>query len=188
MRDSLAAPLITLVLGGARSGKSVLAEKLVLETGLEPVYVATAEVLDEEMTARVAAHRGRRGAAWRLVEEPVALAEAIGRESATTRAVLVDCLTLWLSTLLLRKADPLAEAVRLVEALGSARGPVILVSNEVGQGIVPANALARRFIDEAGRLHQRIAAKADQVVLVVAGLPLWVKGGPRPTGEQPCIS
>ncbi len=188
MKDPQPAPRRTLVLGGARSGKSALAERLVLATGLEPVYLATAEALDDEMAIRVAAHRERRDSAWRLVEEPVALADAIRRESAPTRALLVDCLTVWLSNLLLRDADLAAASSSVIEALGSAEGPIVLVSNEVGQGIVPMNALARRFVDESGRLHQRIAAEAEQVILVVAGLPHWLKGGPRAIEGRPCIS
>ncbi len=189
MQDTLfTAPRCTLVLGGARSGKSVLAEALVLGTGLLPVYLATAEALDEEMEGRVAAHRARRGPAWRLVEEPLALALAIRRETGEDRAVLVDCLTLWLTNLLLRGQDVSGAASGLIEALAAADGPTVLVSNEVGQGIVPRNALARRFVDEAGRLHQRLAAVAGGVVLVTAGLPLWLKGGPPTSKERPCTS
>jgi adenosylcobinamide kinase / adenosylcobinamide-phosphate guanylyltransferase len=164
---------LTLVLGGARSGKSRHAESLV--TGLPPpwLYIATAQPLDEEMAARIAAHRTRRGPGWRTVEAPHDLAPAIG--AADGVAVLVDCLTLWLTNLMLAHADLEVEMSRLEDALGGARGPVTVVANEVGLGIVPDNALARRFRDAAGCLNQRIAARADRVVMMVAGLPLEVK-------------
>jgi adenosylcobinamide kinase/adenosylcobinamide-phosphate guanylyltransferase len=165
---------ITLVLGGARSGKSRYAESLV--TALPPpwFYVATAEARDDEMTARIAEHRARRGADWRAVEAPRDLAGALAKYAAGS-AVLVDCLTLWLSNLMLADADIEEETARLETALTNAAAPVVLVSNEVGSGIVPDNALARRFRDAQGRLNQRIAARADRVVLMVAGLPLVVK-------------
>jgi adenosylcobinamide kinase/adenosylcobinamide-phosphate guanylyltransferase len=149
---------------------------LVLASGLRPVYLATAQALDAEMAARIAHHRERRGAEWLVVEEPLDLAVALGRAADAGRAVLVDCLTLWLTNIMLAEREPEAEADRLLEALASLGGPAVLVSNEVGWGVVPANALARRFADEAGRLHQRIAAVADAVVLVAAGLPLRLKG------------
>jgi len=166
---------LTLVLGGARSGKSAFAESLVLGSGLEPVYLATAQALDDEMRARIDHHRDRRGARWRLVEEPLALPDALAAHAAEGRVVLVDCLTLWLTNVLLAERDPEREGRRLLSTLAALPGPAVLVSNEVGQGVVPANALARRFVDEAGRLHQRVAAAADQVVLVTAGLPLRLK-------------
>jgi adenosylcobinamide kinase/adenosylcobinamide-phosphate guanylyltransferase len=145
-------------------------------SGLSPVYLATAQALDEEMRRRVDRHRAaREGKGWILVEEPLELAEALRAARAPDRAVLVDCLTLWLTNVLLAERDPDREADRLLEALSASSGPVVLVSNEVGQGVVPANALARRFVDEAGRLHQRLAAAARQVVLVTAGLPLHLK-------------
>jgi adenosylcobinamide kinase / adenosylcobinamide-phosphate guanylyltransferase len=163
---------LTLVLGGARSGKSRHAEALITAGPPPWVYVATAEPLDDEMTARIAAHRARRGAGWRDVEAPRDLAGAL---TGIRDAVLVDCLTLWLSNLMLAEADIEAETARLEDALTSVAAPVVLVSNEVGFGIVPDNALARRFRDAQGRLNQRIAARADRVVLIVAGLPLVVK-------------
>jgi adenosylcobinamide kinase / adenosylcobinamide-phosphate guanylyltransferase len=164
---------LTLVLGGARSGKSRHAEHLV--TGLPPpwIYVATAEALDDEMAARIAEHRARRDRRWRTVEAPRDLARTIdGTDGAP---VLVDCLTLWLTNLMLADADLETEISRLEDALGRASGPVVLVANEVGLGIVPDNALARRFREAAGRLNQRIAARADRVVMMVAGIPLEVK-------------
>ena len=166
---------MTLVLGGARSGKSAFAEALVLRSGLRPLYLATAQALDEEMRRRVEHHRRGRGDAWTLVEEPIELADALRAESRPDRAILVDCLTLWLTNLLLAERDPDLEADRLLAALTALPGPVVLVSNEVGQGIVPANALARRFVEEAGSLHQRLAAAAQSVVLVTAGLPQHLK-------------
>jgi adenosylcobinamide kinase/adenosylcobinamide-phosphate guanylyltransferase len=138
------------------------------------LYVATAEAHDDEMAERIATHRARRGADWRTVDAPRDLAGALA--SASAGAVLVDCLTLWLSNLMLADADIAAETARLEEALTRAVVPVVLVSNEVGLGIVPENALARRFRDAQGRLNQQIAARADRVVMMVAGLPLVVKG------------
>ena len=167
---------LTLVIGGARSGKSRYAEILI--TALPPpwLYVATAQALDAEMAERIGAHQKRRGAGWTTIEAPRELAGAIAAPRETP--VLIDCLTLWLSNLLLADADCDAEIVRLEQVLGEAAAPAVLVSNEVGLGIVPDNALARRFRDLQGLLNQRIAARADRVVLMVAGLPLTVKGSP----------
>lgn len=172
---------VTLVLGGARSGKSAYAEKLA--GGLDVVYIATAQAGDGEMAARIAQHRDSRPAHWSTVEEPLLLAETIERHGAG--AVLVDCLTLWLTNLIFSGPDePQDNAAivrardRLVEALGRVTGDVILVSNEVGMGIVPMGAVTRLFVDEAGRLNQAVAAVADRVVFVAAGLPLFLKGGP----------
>src|SRR5262249_6106714 len=150
---------MTLVLGGARSGKSRYAEVLIAACPPPWVYVATAEPLDDEMRARIAEHRARRGGDWRTVEAPRDLAGALETNSAGA-AMLVDCLTLWLSNLMLAGADIEVESARLEAALAQAKGPVVLVSNEVGFGIVPDNALARRFRDAQGRLNQRIAARA----------------------------
>jgi len=168
---------ITLVLGGARSGKSRYAEALVSAFPPPWMYLATGEPLDDEMAARIAAHRARRGADWRTIEAPRELAAAIAGAPAGG-AVLVDCLTLWLSNLMLADADIGAETHRLDAALAHAAGPLVLVSNEVGLGIVPDNTLARRFRDAQGVLNQCVAARADRVVLMVAGLPLVVKGEP----------
>jgi adenosylcobinamide kinase / adenosylcobinamide-phosphate guanylyltransferase len=163
---------LTLVLGGARSGKSQYAESLV--TALPPpwTYVATAEARDAEMAERIAAHRARRGAGWRTIEEPHDVASILAADEGT---ILVDCLTLWLSNRMLAGADMDAEINALEVSLDVCLNPKVLVSNEVGFGIVPDNALARRFCDLQGRLNQRLAARADRVVLVVAGLPLMVK-------------
>jgi len=169
---------LTLVLGGARSGKSRYAESLIsgLPSPWQPpwTYVATAEAGDAEMAVRIETHRARRGPNWRTVETPRDLAAAIAAASAAP--VLVDCLTLWLSNLMLAQADIEAETATLERALAKAAAPVVLVANEVGSGIVPDHPLGRRFRDLQGVLNQRIAARADRVVLVVAGLPLALKG------------
>jgi adenosylcobinamide kinase / adenosylcobinamide-phosphate guanylyltransferase len=168
---------ITLVLGGARSGKSRYAEGLL--TALPPprIYVATAQALDDEMAARIAAHRARRDAGWETVEAPHDLTGALSA-APKDAAMLIDCLTLWLSNRMLADAHVDAEIEALENALAQRLGAAVLVSNEVGSGIVPDNALARRFRDLQGRLNQRLAARADRVVLLVAGLPIFVKGSP----------
>jgi adenosylcobinamide kinase / adenosylcobinamide-phosphate guanylyltransferase len=167
-------PKLILVLGGARSGKSRYAEGLI--TALPPpwTYIATAEAGDDEMAARIADHRARRGAQWHTVEAPRDLVRALSACGA--EPVLIDCLTLWLSNLMLAEADIDAETAQLEQVLKAARGPRVLVANEVGSGIVPSTALGRRFRDCQGILNQRIAACAERVVLTVAGLPLALKG------------
>ncbi|PZQ51551.1 MAG: bifunctional adenosylcobinamide kinase/adenosylcobinamide-phosphate guanylyltransferase [Rhodovulum sulfidophilum] len=167
-------PSLTLVLGGARSGKSRHGEALIAAHPAPWRYVATAEALDAEMAARIAEHRDRRDARWITTEAPRDLAGALAAmpEGAP---VLIDCLTLWLSNLLLAEADLAAETTRLVEMLAAPRGPWVAIANEVGLGIVPDNALARRFRDAAGVLNQRLAARADRVLLTVAGIPVTVK-------------
>jgi adenosylcobinamide kinase / adenosylcobinamide-phosphate guanylyltransferase len=165
---------ITLILGGARSGKSRYAESLIVKLPPPWVYVATAQAGDKEMAERIAAHQSRRGADWRVVETPHGVAAALQKSGAMP--VLVDCLTLWLSNLMLSDIDIDAETAHLERALAAATAPVVLVANEVGSGIVPDNALGRRFRDAQGILNQRIAALADRVVLVVAGLPMALKG------------
>ena len=169
---------VTLVLGGARSGKSAFAEALVREGGGQRVYVATAEPIDDEMAGRIEAHRARRGEGWRTVEAPVGLAEAIRRESAPRSCLLVDCLTVWLGNLVHHGRDVEAATRALLEALAAAPGPVVLVANEVGLGIVPDNAAARAFRDRAGRLNQAVARVAGSVCFVAAGIPMTLKGGP----------
>jgi adenosylcobinamide kinase/adenosylcobinamide-phosphate guanylyltransferase len=169
---------VVLVLGGARSGKSSFAERLATDSGLELVYIATAEPGDEEMAARIAEHRARRGEAWRVVEESNRLEEVLGREAGEGRAILVDCLTLWLSNLMLTGADIEGRTRALVDTVRRIPGLIILVSNEVGLGVVPADPLARRFRDAQGRLNQAVAAVADRVVLMAVGLPLVLKGAP----------
>jgi adenosylcobinamide kinase / adenosylcobinamide-phosphate guanylyltransferase len=167
---------LTLVIGGARSGKSRYAESLIIALPPPWIYAATAQALDAEMTARIGAHQARRGAGWTTIEVPRDLTATIAARGQAP--ILVDCLTLWLSNLLLADADCAAEIDRLDQALVQTAAPVVLVANEVGLGIVPDNALARRFRDLQGLLNQRIAARADRVVLMVAGLPLTVKGSP----------
>jgi adenosylcobinamide kinase/adenosylcobinamide-phosphate guanylyltransferase len=177
----IALPSVTLVLGGAGSGKSRYAEGLVecaIAAGGEGLYLATATAGDAEMTARIARHRARRGTGWATVEEPVALATALTAEAGPGRVVLVDCLTLWLTNIVACGRDPEVAAADLTEALGGLGGPVLLVSNEVGMGIVPEGALARAFRDQAGQLNQAMAARAERVVFVAAGLPLILKDQP----------
>lgn len=163
-----------LILGGARSGKSAYGESLMPSRGRK-VYIATGEAGDEEMAARIAAHRARRGRGWTTVEAPLELAAAIRAQTAPDAHVLVDCVTLWLSNVLLAGRDVAACVDELIDAVQGAAGTLILVSNEVGLGIVPDNALARGFRDAAGRANQRLAAIADEVVFVAAGLPLILK-------------
>jgi adenosylcobinamide kinase/adenosylcobinamide-phosphate guanylyltransferase len=168
-------PPVTLVLGGARSGKSGYAEAITVAHPRGCVYVATAGIGDAEMAERVRRHRARREAHWRTVEAPLEIGAAIVAETEQGAAVLVDCLTLWLSNLMASNRDPARETEDLIRALGQAGGPVVFVANEVGLGIVPDNALARAFRDHAGRMNQRIAEIANSVVFVAAGLPLRLK-------------
>jgi adenosylcobinamide kinase/adenosylcobinamide-phosphate guanylyltransferase len=166
---------VALVLGGARSGKSVYAEKLVAESGLTPVYIATAKAGDVEMAERIAEHRARRDPAWRTVEAPEALEAALAESAGEGRAVLVDCLTLWLSNLMLAGADVDARTQNLCESARRLPGLTVFVSNEVGLGLVPDTPLGRRFRDAQGRLNQAVATVADRVVFMAAGLPLVLK-------------
>ncbi|NJM11248.1 MAG: bifunctional adenosylcobinamide kinase/adenosylcobinamide-phosphate guanylyltransferase [Synechococcaceae cyanobacterium SM1_2_3] len=164
------------ILGGARSGKSAFAQRQAQASGLHVIYLATAQAFDAEMTERIARHRAERPADWGLVEEPLALAAALRSHTAPDRCLLVDCLTLWLSNLLAAGDDRLsAEINALLDTIPFLPGHLLLVSNEVGQGIVPANPLARRFRDEAGWLHQAIARCCDRTTFVIAGLPLTLK-------------
>lgn len=173
-RDAAAPGLLTLVLGGARSGKSRYAEWLIATYPPPWVYVATAEARDDEMAERIATHKARRDAGWQTIEAPHELAGALEAAPAGG-AVLIDCLTLWLSNLMEGPFDIDAQTVRLQEVLAGRAGPTVLVSNEVGLGIVPDNALARRFRDLQGTLNQKLAAQAPRVVMMVAGLPVAVK-------------
>lgn len=181
----------TLVFGGARSGKSAYAEKLAAESAKEVVYVATARAGDGEMSTRITLHRQQRPTEWRTVEEPLALADTIEQWAAPHRLILVDCLTLWLSNLMFSDGTEYpdvgdialpalfhAQRARLLQALSDCAGDIVLVSNEVGMGIVPYGAISRSFTDEAGRLNQAVAVICDRAVFVAAGLPLYLKGAP----------
>ena len=169
----------TLVLGGARSGKSLFAEQLVTDSGLEAVYVATAEAGDNEMSERIRLHRDRRGTRWTTMEEKFDLAGLLENEAGPERAILVDCLTLWLSNCTFGERDIAAETARLCNAVEGLSGPVVFVSNEIGLGLVPDNRLSRDFRDNQGRLNQAVAAACHRVIFVAAGQPLILK--PRPT-------
>jgi adenosylcobinamide kinase/adenosylcobinamide-phosphate guanylyltransferase len=174
-------PAITLVLGGARSGKSRFAEALITGAAKAGTYIATAEAGDTEMAARIADHRARRhqighGDFWRTVEAPLDLAGAVAAQADPNRPILVDCLTLWLSNLLGASRIVEHDSEALLAALRDAAGPVVLVANEVGMGLVPETPLGRKFRDEAGRLNQAAAAIADRVVFIAAGLPFVLKG------------
>ncbi len=169
--------MLELILGGARSGKSRFAERLAAESGLAVTYIATSQALDGEMTERIAHHRERRPAHWALVEEPLQLARVLREQAAAGRCLLIDCLTLWLTNLLMlddavRLAD---ERDALLECLDGLPGRVLLVSNETGLGVVPLGELPRRYVDEAGWLHQAVAERARRVTFMVAGLPMTLK-------------
>ena len=168
-----------LILGGARSGKSRLAEQRAADSGLRVTYIATSQALDGEMAARIEHHRARRPAHWGLVEEPLALARVLREQAAPERCLLVDCLTLWLTNLLMLDdaARLAAERQALLETLPELPGRIILVSNETGLGVVPLGELSRRYVDEAGWLHQALAAACQRVTFTVAGLPMVLKGG-----------
>jgi adenosylcobinamide kinase / adenosylcobinamide-phosphate guanylyltransferase len=173
LRD-LSGPSLTFLLGGARSGKSTHAEKLATALPAPWTYIATAETYDDEMAERIALHRARRGEGWSTVDAPLDLADAL-RAAPAGKPVLVDCLTLWLSNQMLAEHDLDALSAELETVLSAPRGPWFVVSNEVGLGIVPDNPLGRRFRDAQGRLNQHIAAAADRVLFMVAGIPMKVK-------------
>jgi adenosylcobinamide kinase/adenosylcobinamide-phosphate guanylyltransferase len=168
------AATLTLVLGGARSGKSRHAEAIVEACSPPWIYLATAQAFDDEMVARIAQHRTRRDANWQTHETPIEVANVLA-QTPEGRPLLLDCATLWLTNVMLAERDVDAECRRLLDVLQKPRGPWVIVSNEVGSGIVPENALARRFADEAGKLNQAIAARADTVLLMVAGIAMRVK-------------
>ncbi len=171
----------TLILGGARSGKSACAERLAEQSGLDVTYIATAQVYDDEFAARIRHHQERRPPHWALVEEPHYLAQALQANAAEQRCIIVDCLTLWLAQWICKDCNPPAESswqterAALLEVLPSLPGKIILVSNEVGMGIVPLGEINRRFQDEQGRLNQAVAAVSDEVLFIAAGLPLRLK-------------
>ncbi|UVO19269.1 bifunctional adenosylcobinamide kinase/adenosylcobinamide-phosphate guanylyltransferase [Stutzerimonas stutzeri] len=170
--------MLELILGGARSGKSRLAERLAADSDLAVTYIATSQALDGEMAARIVHHRQRRPAHWALVEEPLQLTRVLREQAGAQRCLLVDCLTLWLTNLLMLE-DPArlaAERDAFLECLGELPGRVILVSNETGLGVVPLGELTRRYVDEAGWLHQAVAERAERVTFMVAGLPMILKG------------
>ncbi|MGY4533051.1 adenosylcobinamide kinase/adenosylcobinamide-phosphate guanylyltransferase [Pseudomonas sp. TE3786] len=169
-----------LILGGARSGKSRLAERLATESGWPVTYIATSEPRDGEMSERIRQHRERRPAHWSLVEEPIYLADALQAHAAPEHCLLVDCLTLWLTNLLMLD-DPqrlAAEREALLACLDALPGRLLLVSNETGMGVVPLGELTRRYVDEAGWLHQALAERCQRVIFTVAGLPMILKGVP----------
>ncbi len=173
MNDIL--PRVTLVLGGAASGKSRFAEHLVTCFGLRKTYIATAQAFDPEMEHKIRRHINDRGAGWATIEEPLEVPKAISTLPENS-ATLLDCVTLWLSNSLLAERNLAHQCTELLTAVGRSDGPLVIVSNEVGQGIVPDTALGRKFRDAQGKLNQDLAAGADLVVLVVAGLPLVLKG------------
>ena len=166
----------TWILGGARSGKSRLAESIIEQQDGNAIYIATAQAFDDEMTARIAAHRARRGAIWRTEEIPLDLAQGLSGLLKTETPILIDCLTLWLSNVLLANRNVDAEIEALAAEIPSPQASLVLVSNETGMGIVPENHLARRFRDFSGIMNQQIAAASDNVLLVAAGLPFVLKG------------
>ncbi|MCF6199668.1 MAG: bifunctional adenosylcobinamide kinase/adenosylcobinamide-phosphate guanylyltransferase [Hyphomicrobiaceae bacterium] len=177
----LTAPRLTFLLGGARSGKSLHAETLISALPAPWIYIATAQAFDDEMSARIKKHQMRRKNGWQTIETPLDLAKALQQVPAGA-PILVDCLTLWLSNHILRECDLAHECDALLIALQKPRGPWFVVANETGMGIVPENALARRFRDAAGMLNQKVAALADEVILMTAGLPIQLKNAP--TGEK----
>ncbi|MDG9931101.1 MULTISPECIES: bifunctional adenosylcobinamide kinase/adenosylcobinamide-phosphate guanylyltransferase [unclassified Pseudomonas] len=172
--------MLELILGGARSGKSRLAERLAAQSGLDITYIATGRAWDGEMAARIAHHRASRPAEWGLVEEPLELARALRDNAAPRRCLLVDCLTLWLTNLLMLEDETRLALERdaFLETLAELPGRIVLVSNETGLGVVPLGELTRRYVDEAGWLHQAVAERAGRVVFTVAGLPMLLKGEP----------
>lgn len=172
--------MLELILGGARSGKSRLAERLAAESGLPVTYVATSQAHDGEMSARIQHHRERRPLAWGLIEEPLELARVLAENAAEGRCLLVDCLTLWLTNLLMLDdlARLAAEREALLATIEQLPGRIILVSNETGLGVVPLGELTRRYVDEAGWLHQALAERCQRVIFSVAGLPMILKGVP----------
>jgi len=167
-------PKITLVLGGQRSGKSRYAEKLIEAVG-GGVYLATAQAFDDEMTERIGLHQSRRGDLWVTHEEPLGISNYIENEAESARPILIDCLTLWLTNQVLAENDTKDAIDALKVALAKSPAPVVLVSNEVGQGVIPDNALARKFVDCAGRMNQVLASTADRVVFLTAGIPQIIK-------------
>lgn len=170
----------TLILGGVRSGKSRLAEQLATQSQLPVTYIATATIEDAEMQTRIELHRANRPAHWQLIEEPLQLAAVLSQQAAENHCLLVDCLTLWLTNLLLHQDSTVFEHeyAAFLSVLPTLAGRIILVSNETNMGVIPMGELSRRYCDEAGRLHQLVAQQCEQVILMVAGLPHYLKGSP----------
>lgn len=169
--------MLQLILGGARSGKSRLAEKIALESGLNVIYIATAQPLDEEMQERILHHQESRPREWQVIEEPLYLSEKLQEIDAQNQLILIDCLTLWMSNLLLQDASELlmSQCQKLLTILPNLKSEIILVSNETGLGVVPMGNISRKFIDESGRLHQQIRQIVQKVVFCVAGFPIILK-------------
>ena len=168
-------PTLSLVIGGAASGKSRFAESLCVQSARPKVYVATAQIYDDEMAQKVVSHLAQRGEDWRTIETPVDVASAL-ETACSDNVVLLDCATLWLTNVILGEHDLEAETAKLLSAISSCPAPIVIVSNEVGQGIVPDNVLSRKFSNTQGKLNQTLAAQAGLVVAVMAGLPLALKG------------
>ena len=170
----------TLILGGVRSGKSRLAEKIAQQSQLPVIYIATATGEDDEMRQRIALHQAHRPKAWQVIEEPIRLASALQRYATSSHCLLVDCLTLWLTNLLMHNDEKQFSSERqaLLQLLPDLPGKILMVSNETNLGITPLGELSRRYCDEAGKLHQEIAQCCDQVVMTIAGLPMMLKGKP----------
>jgi len=170
--------MLQLILGGARSGKSRLAEKIALQSGLNVIYIATAQPLDEEMQERILHHQESRPREWQVIEEPLYLSEKLQEIDAQNQLILIDCLTLWMSNLLLQDASELqmSQCQKLLTILPNLKSEIILVSNETGLGVVPMGNISRKFIDESGRLHQQIGQIVQKVVFCVAGFPIILKG------------
>ncbi|MBL4740795.1 MAG: bifunctional adenosylcobinamide kinase/adenosylcobinamide-phosphate guanylyltransferase [Sneathiella sp.] len=173
--SKLILPITTLLLGGARSGKSAFAEDLAVKSDLDRLYLATGRAYDQEMTDRIEKHQKGRGAGWTTLEAPLDIVTPLVENAASDRVILVDCLTLWITNLMMAENNIEEEMQKLLASLTTLKGPVLFVSNEVGQGIVPDNAMARAFRDHAGRLHQLIAAQADSVYFLTAGIPQKLK-------------
>ncbi|MCX5467150.1 bifunctional adenosylcobinamide kinase/adenosylcobinamide-phosphate guanylyltransferase [Acinetobacter nematophilus] len=170
--------MLQLILGGARSGKSKLAEQIAKETSLNVIYVATAQAWDEEMQLRIAHHQSQRPSEWQLIEETYYLADTLKKNDQEGQLILVDCLTLWMSNLLIHDDENLQiqECQKLLQVLPKLQSQVILVSNETGLGVVPMGEITRKFVDESGRLHQQLGQLADRVVFCIAGFPMVLKG------------
>jgi adenosylcobinamide kinase/adenosylcobinamide-phosphate guanylyltransferase len=171
--------MIQLILGGARSGKSRLAEGIAQQSNMAVTYIATAQAWDDEMAERIAHHQAQRPASWRVIEEPLQLATCLQSLDQACQVILVDCLTLWMSNLLMQDEQASYQAIecqKLLDVLPTLQSDIILVSNETGLGVVPMGQISRKFVDETGRLHQKLGQIADKVIFCVAGFPMILKG------------